>query len=57
MSKERKKEQQHKENIRRERDTTIPFGQRRVRVIKPIDPNQERGQKRVVRPSKDKSQK
>ena len=53
MSKERKKEQQHKENIRRERDTTIPFGQRRVRAIKP----QEGGQKRVVRPSKDKSQK
>ena len=56
MSNNRKKEQ-HKENIRREKDTTIPFGQRRVREIKPIDPNQEGGQKRVVRPSKGKGKK
>ena len=52
MSANRTKDQQDRVNTRRETKDGIPFGQQRVREIKPADPEQKKGQRRVVRPPK-----
>ncbi len=52
MSANKMKDQRGKVNRRRETKGNIPFGQQRVRRIKPADPDQEKGQRRVVRPPK-----
>ena len=43
------KKEQDRGNTRRERDT---LGQQRVTVIKPTNPDEEKGQRRVVRRKK-----
>ena len=58
MSVNKTKDQHGRVNTKRETDNSIPFGQKRVKSIKPPNPSdQERGQKRVVRPPKGKGKK
>ena len=52
MSNNRRKNEQGKVDRRKEMDKSIPFGQKRVKTI-PVNP-QKGGQKRVVRPPKNK---
>jgi hypothetical protein len=49
MSANKMKDQRDKVNRRRETKGDIPFGQQRVRRVKPADPDVKKGQRRVVR--------
>ena len=57
MSVNKTKNQEGRVNTRRETDHDIPFGQKRVREMKPTDSEQKKGQRRVVRNSKGRGKK
>ena len=57
MSVNKTKDQKGRVNTRRETKDSMDSGQQRVRVIKPADPDQKKGQRRVVRNPKGKGKK
>ena len=57
MSTSKMKGQRGKVNRGRETKGDIPFGQQRERRIKPTDPDQKKGQRRVVRSPKKQEEK